>query len=146
MGGAGPPFFNRKDRGQRMAEITASLVKELREKTDAPMMECKKALAEANGEMGKAEEILRIKLGNRASKAATRVTAEGVVAAHIAADGKLGALVEVNCETDFVAKNAEFLAFAARLAELAAQQAPANVDALSGLAAGGSTVDELRRT
>ena len=85
-----------------MAEVTAGMVKELRERTDAPMMECKKALAEAGGDMGKAEEILRVKLGNKASKAASRVTAEGVVAAHIAPDGKSGALVEVNCETDFV--------------------------------------------
>src|SRR5580765_855646 len=99
-----------------MAEITAGMVKELREKTDAPMMECKKALAEANGDLGKAEEILRIKLGNRASKAASRVAAEGVVSAQITADGKTGALVEVNCETDFVAKNPEFLALAANVA------------------------------
>ena len=86
-----------------MAEITAGMVKELREKTDAPMMECKKALTEAAGDMAKAEEILRVKLGNKASKAATRVTAEGVVGTFIAADGKLAAMVEVNCETDFVA-------------------------------------------
>ena len=95
-----------------MAEITAGMVRELREKTDAPMMECKKALTEAAGDMAKAEEILRVKLGNKASKAAGRVAAEGVVASHIANDGKLGAIVEVNCETDFVAKNEEFLAFA----------------------------------
>ncbi len=99
-----------------MAEITAGMVRELREKTDAPMMECKKALTEAGGDLAKAEEILRIKLGNKASKAAGRVAAEGVVAAYIASDGKLGAIVEVNCETDFVAKNDEFLAFAAALA------------------------------
>jgi elongation factor Ts len=128
-----------------MAEITAGMVKELREKTDAPMMECKKALAEANGDMGKAEEVLRIKLGNKASKAASRVTAEGVVAAYIAGDGKVGAIVEVNCETDFVAKNPEFLAFAAALGKLAAEQAPADVDALSGLSLGRTTVDEARR-
>src|SRR5262245_27889188 len=119
----------------RMTEISAGLVKELREKTDAPMMECKKALAEANGDLGKAEEILRIKLGNRASKAATRVTAEGVVAVHIAGDGKTGALVEVNCETDFVAKNPEFLALAANVAGLAAVHNPPDVGALSGLPA-----------
>src|SRR5215510_11433286 len=113
-----------------MAEVTAGMVKALREKTDAPMMECKKALAEAGGDMGKAEELLRIKLGNRASKAASRVAAEGVVAVHIAADGKNGALVEVNCETDFVAKNAEFLGFAGALADLAVSQKPADVDAL----------------
>jgi hypothetical protein len=93
-----------------MAEITASMVKELREKTDAPMMECKKALSEAAGDMAKAEEILRVKLGNKASKAAARVTAEGIVGVYISADAKLGAMVEVNCETDFVAKNDDFLA------------------------------------
>ena len=128
-----------------MAEITASMVKELREKTDAPMMECKKALAEANGDMGKAEEVLRIKLGNKASKAASRVTAEGVVATHIAADGKTGVIVEVNCETDFVAKNPEFLAFAGSLAKLAVEHAPVNVDALSGSALSGATVEETRK-
>ncbi len=93
-----------------MAEITASMVKELREKTDAPMMECKKALTEAGGDLAKAEEILRVKLGNKASKAAARVAAEGVVAVNI--DGKVGAIVEVNSETDFVAKNDDFLKFA----------------------------------
>jgi len=128
-----------------MAEITANLVKELREKTDAPMMECKKALAEAGGDLGKAEAILRIKLGNKASKAASRVAAEGVVAAHIAPDGKFGALIEINCETDFVAKNAEFLAFAAALAELVVTRQPADVDALSQLPLGGSSVDDARK-
>lgn len=128
-----------------MAEITANLVKELREKTDAPMMECKKALAEAGGDLGKAEAILRIKLGNKASKAASRVAAEGVVAAHIAPDGKSGALIEINCETDFVAKNAEFLAFAAALAELVVTRQPADVDALSQLPLGGSSVDDARK-
>ncbi len=128
-----------------MAEITANLVKELREKTDAPMMECKKALAEAGGDPDKAEAILRIKLGNKASKAASRVAAEGVVAAHIAPDGKSGALVEINCETDFVAKNAEFLAFAGALAELVVTRQPSDVDALSRLPFGGSSVDEARK-
>jgi elongation factor Ts len=127
-----------------MAEITAGMVKELREKTDAPMMECKKALAEASGDMAKAEEILRIKLGNKASKAASRVAAEGVVAVHIAPDGRNGALVELNCETDFVAKNDDFLAFAVALAELAAMQKPADVAALSRLPLKGATVEELR--
>jgi len=127
-----------------MAEITASMVKELREKTDAPMMECKKALAEAGGDMARAEEILRIKLGNRASRAASRVTAEGVVAAQIAPDGKSGALVEVNCETDFVAKNKEFLAFAGALAGLVAVQHPADVAALSRLPHQGATVEDQR--
>lgn len=128
-----------------MPEITAVMVRELREKTDAPMMECKKALTEAAGDLAKAEEILRVKLGNRASKASGRIAAEGVVAAHIAADGKLGAIVEVNCETDFVAKNEEFLAFAAALAELAASEDPGSVEELTQLPIGGSTV-EGRRT
>ena len=129
-----------------MAEISAGMVKELRDKTDAPMMECKRALTEANGDMGRAEEILRIKLGNRASKAASRVTAEGVVAAYISPEGRNGALVEVNCETDFVAKNAEFLAFAAAVAELVAAHNPSDVAGLSALVGkGGATVEELRR-
>jgi len=120
-------------------------VRELRDKTDAPMMECKKALTEASGDLGKAEEILRIKLGNKATKAASRIAAEGVVGTYIAADGKLGAMVEVNCETDFVAKNADFLAFAAKLAELAANSRAADVSALSALPLEGSTVEEVRK-
>jgi elongation factor Ts len=128
-----------------MAEVTAGMVKELREKTDAPMMECKKALAEAGGDMAKAEEILRVKLGNKASKAASRVTAEGVVAAYIAPDARKGALVEVNCETDFVAKNEEFLAFAGMVAELAATRQPADVEALSQLTLGGAAVEASRK-
>ena len=128
-----------------MAEITAGMVRELRDKTDAPMMECKKALTEASGDLGKAEEILRIKLGNKATKAASRIAAEGVVGTYIAADGKLGAMVEVNCETDFVAKNADFLAFAAKLAELAANSRAADVSALSALPLEGSTVEEVRK-
>ena len=128
-----------------MAEITAGMVRELREKTDAPMMECKKALTEAGGEMDKAEEILRVKLGNKASKAASRIAAEGVVAVHIATDGKLGAIIEINCETDFVAKNDDFLAFTAALAKLVAEQKPADVTALSGLPLDGTTVDERRK-
>jgi elongation factor Ts len=91
-----------------MAEITASMVKELRERTDAPMMECKRALTESAGDLGKAEEILRVKLGSKASKAASRITAEGVVAIHRESDDKLGAMIEINCETDFVGKNASF--------------------------------------
>jgi elongation factor Ts len=114
-------------------EITASMVKELRDKTDAPMMECKKALAEAGGDMGRAEEILRIKLGSKASKAAARVAAEGVVGVHVSPDGKRGAMVELNCETDFVAKNEDFLAFAAALAQSVAANGPADVAALSAL-------------
>ena len=116
-----------------MAEITASMVKDLREKTDAPMMECKKALAEAGGDMVKAEEILRVKLGSKAAKASSRITAEGVVGLYVAADAKLGAIVEVNCETDFVAKNEDFQGFARKLAELVAQNDPADVGALAAL-------------
>ena len=127
-----------------MAEITAAMVKELREKTDAPMMECKKALTEAGGDLGKAEEILRVKLGSKATKAAGRVAAEGVVGIHLAADGKLGAMVEVNCETDFVAKNDSFLAFAKSAADLVASKNPADVAALSALSLGGSTVEATR--
>jgi elongation factor Ts len=128
-----------------MAEITAALVKELREKTDAPMMECKKALTEADGDLAKAEELIRVKLGNKASKASGRVTAEGVIAAHVAADGKTGAMIEVNCETDFVAKNDDFLAFAKALASLVVEKSPADVSALSALDIDGVTV-EARRT
>jgi elongation factor Ts len=128
-----------------MAEITASMVRELREKTDAPMMECKKALTEAGGDLAKAEEILRIKLGNKASKAAGRIAAEGVVGAYVAQDGQLGSIVEINCETDFVAKNDEFLAFARNIAELVAKENPADVEALARLALEGSTVDERRK-
>ncbi|WP_395823542.1 translation elongation factor Ts [Collimonas sp.] len=125
-----------------MAAITAALVGELRAKTDAPMMECKKALTEAGGDMDKAEEILRVKLGGKASKAASRVTAEGVVAAYIA--GGVGALVEVNCETDFVTKNDDFLALASACAKLVAENNPADVAALSALPLGDSTVEATR--
>ncbi|MBK6403134.1 MAG: elongation factor Ts [Rhodocyclaceae bacterium] len=127
-----------------MAEITASMVKELREKTDAPMMECKKALTEAAGDMGKAEEILRVKLGNKASKAAARIAAEGVVGMYLAADGKLAAVVEVNSETDFVAKNDEFIALAKGCAELVAAKDPVDVAALSALPMGDGTVESTR--
>ncbi len=127
-----------------MAAITASMVKELREKTDAPMMECKKALTEAGGDMAKAEEILRVKLGSKASKAASRVTAEGIVSIHLSADAKLASMVELNCETDFVAKNDDFLQFAAQLAELVATANPADVAALSALQIDGKTVEEVR--
>lgn len=128
-----------------MAEITATMVRELREKTDAPMMECKRALAEAGGDLVKAEEILRIRLGSKASKAASRITAEGIVAAYVNDDRGVGALIEVNCETDFVAKNTEFAAFAGAVAQLVAQQAPADVAALSALKLGASTVEETRK-
>jgi elongation factor Ts len=127
-----------------MAEITAGMVKELREKTDAPMMECKKALTEAGGDLARAEEILRVKLGNKATKAAARVTAEGMVGLHLSADGKLGAIIEVNCETDFVAKNDDFIAFTKNLAELVATRNPADVTALSNFEIAGQTVDATR--
>jgi elongation factor Ts len=128
-----------------MAEITAGLVKSLRDKTDAPMMECKKALTEANGDLGKAEEILRIKLGNKATKAASRVAAEGIVAIALSPDAKSGAIVELNCETDFVAKNEDFLALAAGLAKLVLERKPGDVAALSALPYQGSTVEEFRK-
>jgi elongation factor Ts len=128
-----------------MAEINAGMVRELREKTDAPMMECKKALTEAAGDMAKAEEILRVKLGNRATKAASRITAEGVVAARISQDGRSGALVELNCETDFVAKNQDFLALAGSLAELVMTQNPPDVAALSALTLDGTAVEDVRK-
>lgn len=125
-----------------MAAITAAMVGELRAKTDAPMMECKKALTEADGDMSKAEDILRVKLGSKASKAASRVTAEGVVATFIA--GGVGALIEVNCETDFVTKNDDFIAFANACAKLVAENNPADVAALSALSLDGKTVEETR--
>ena len=127
-----------------MAEITAGMVKELREKTDAPMMECKKALTEAAGDMARAEEILRVKLGNKASKAASRIAAEGVVGVHVSGDGKLAAIIEINCETDFVAKNDDFLAFARDCAALVAEQSPADVAALAQLPLRGATVESTR--
>src|SRR3954469_22862237 len=114
-----------------MPAITASMVGALRAKTDAPMMECKKALTEAAGNMDKAEELLRVKLGSKAGKAASRITAEGVVSAFV--DGATGALVEVNCETDFVSKNDSFLAFTKAVADLVAAKNPADVVALSAL-------------
>ncbi|MBK9160310.1 MAG: elongation factor Ts [Nitrosomonadales bacterium] len=130
-----------------MAEITASMVKELREATGLGMMECKKALVEANGDFKIAEEQLRIKSGAKASKAASRVTAEGVVSAFIAPDCKTGAVVEVNCETDFVAKNEDFIAFAKNVAETVAKNDPADIEALSGMALvnGSGTVEEVRK-
>jgi elongation factor Ts len=130
-----------------MPAITASMVAELRARTDAPMMECKKALTEADGDMGRAEEILRVKLGNKAGKAASRITAEGVVAA--AVSGNDGALVEVNCETDFVSKNDSFLAFAKACADLIAKHNPADVAAMSALAHSqdgfGPTLEDVRK-
>ncbi len=127
-----------------MAVITAAMVKELRIKTDAPMMECKKALTEADGDMARAEEILRVKLGNKASKAATRIAAEGVVSIYIAEDGKTGAIFEVNSETDFVAKNPEFQQMAADAARLVAENNPADIAALSAIDCGGQTLEAVR--
>ncbi len=130
-----------------MTAITASMVAELRAKTDAPMMECKKALTEAGGDAERAEELLRVKLGSKAGKAASRITAEGVVAASV--DGTVGALVEVNCETDFVTKNDSFLAFAKACAALVAQNNPADIAALSALAheqeGFGPTLEDVRK-
>lgn len=128
-----------------MAEVTAAMVKELREKTDAPMMECKKALSEAAGDLAKAEEILRVKLGNKATKAASRVAAEGIVGVYLTGNGQLAAMVEVNCETDFVAKNDDFVAFARQLAELVANGNLADVDALSAANLDGQSVEEKRK-
>ena len=130
-----------------MAAITASMVAELRGKTDAPMMECKRALTEADGDMAKAEELLRVKLGSKAGKAAARITAEGVVATCI--EGTLGALIEVNCETDFVTKNDSFLGLAKAAAELIAQHNPADIAALGALAYAqdgfGPTLEDVRK-
>jgi elongation factor Ts len=130
-----------------MPAITASMVAELRAKTDAPMMECKKALTEAEGDLGRAEEILRVKLGNKAGKAASRVTAEGVIAASVA--GSTGALIEINCETDFVSKNESFLAFSNAAAALVAEKNPADVAALSALSYSqdgfGPTLEDVRK-
>ncbi|RVT87483.1 translation elongation factor Ts [Inhella crocodyli] len=130
-----------------MAAITASMVAELRARTDAPMMECKKALTEADGDLARAEEILRVKLGNKAGKAASRVTAEGVIAAAVAGD--VGALIEINCETDFVSKNDAFLAFTNALAALVVEHNPADVAALSALPLSqegfGPTVEDVRK-
>ena len=130
-----------------MAAITASMVAELRGKTDAPMMECKRALTEAQGDMAKAEELLRVKLGSKAGKAAGRITAEGVVTCWI--EGKRGALLEVNCETDFVTKNESFLALANAAVALVAQHHPADIAALGALAYAqdgfGPTLEDVRK-
>lgn len=128
-----------------MAVITAAMVKELREKTDAPMMECKKALTEADGNLAQAEEILRVKLGNKATKAAARVTADGVVSIYLDEAAKKGAIVELNSETDFVAKNADFISFANDIAKIVAENKPADVAALALLPLNGSTVEEVRK-
>ncbi|WP_295519074.1 translation elongation factor Ts [Limnohabitans sp. Rim8] len=130
-----------------MAAITASMVAELRAKTDAPMMECKKALTEAEGDMSKAEELLRVKLGTKAGKAASRVTAEGVVTSFV--NGTTGAMIEVNCETDFVTKNDSFLALANAAAQLVAEHNPADIAALGELPYSqdgfGPTLEEVRK-
>ena len=127
-----------------MAEITASMVKELRERTDAPMMDCKKALTEAEGDMSRAEEILRVRFGNKASKAAGRVAAEGSVGISISDDGKTGAIVEVNSETDFCAKNADFITYVNELAAAIAKNNPADIEAVAKLALGASTAEDYR--
>ena len=128
-----------------MTEVTAGMVRELRDRTDAPMMECKKALVEAGGDPAKAEKLLRIRLGNKASKAAARTAAEGVVAVYVAPDAKTGAIVEINCETDFVAKNEDFLKFSAALAELLTRKNPSDLAALATLPLGASSVEETRK-
>ncbi len=128
-----------------MAEITAGMVKELRELTGLGMMECKKALEESGGDMKKAEELLRIKSGAKASKAASRVASEGTIGVYVSADGRTGAMVEVNSETDFVARNPEFAEFARNLAELVATKKPGDVAALSALAIGGESVEAVRQ-
>jgi elongation factor Ts len=120
------------------------LVKELRERSDAPMMECKKALTEAEGDLARAEELLRVKLGNKANKAASRITAEGLIGLFVSGDAKQGAVVEVNCETDFVARNDDFIGFVNQVAELVAARNPADVAALAALPLGGATVEETR--
>ena len=127
-----------------MAEIAASMVMELRQRTGLGMMECKKALAESAGDLAKAEDLLRIKSGAKASKAAGRVAAEGIVGAYLAHDGKLAAMVELNCETDFVSRNDDFIAYAKELARLVAEKNPANVDALAALPLAGGTVESVR--
>ena len=127
-----------------MAEITASMVKELRERTDAPMMDCKKALIEAEGDMTRGEEILRVRFGNKASKAAGRVAAEGTVGVLISADGKTGAMIEVNSETDFCAKNEDFLKFVSELANTVANSNAKDINEVNALAMRGATVEETR--
>ena len=127
-----------------MAEISASRVMELRQRTGLGMMECKKALTESQGDLVKAEELLRIKSGTKASKAAGRVAAEGVVGAYLAHDGKVATMVEVNCETDFVSRNEDFVAYAKALARLVAENNPADIGELSALPLSGGTVESVR--
>jgi len=127
-----------------VAEITASMVKDLRDRTDAPMMDCKKALTEANGDSARAEEILRVRFGNKASKAAGRLAAEGIVIAFVAKDGKTGTLLEVNSETDFCAKNEDFLKYAHDLVSAINEKNPANIDALTNLTMSSGNAEEVR--
>ncbi len=129
-----------------MADITAGMVKELRDLTGLGMMECKKALTETSGDMKAAEDLLRIKSGAKASKAAGRIAAEGMIGAYLAADGKSGALVEVNCETDFVARNEDFINFSRNLAQLVATQNLTDTDALAtATLPNGENVEEYRK-
>ena len=127
-----------------MAEITASMVKDLRNRTDAPMMDCKKALTEANGDSARAEEILRVRFGNKASKAAGRLAAEGIVVAFVAKDGKTGTLLEVNSETDFCAKNEDFLKYTHDLISAINEKNPANIEALTSLTMSLGNAEEVR--
>ena len=127
-----------------MAEITASLVKELREMTDAPMMDCKKALSEVDGDLQKAEELLRVKFGNKASKVSSRVAAEGLISIAISSDGKQGAILETNSETDFCAKNDEFVSFTQKVANAILESNPSDIDALKAVSIDGTSVEETR--
>ena len=127
-----------------MAEITASMVMALRGKTDAPMMDCKKALIEAEGDAQRAEEILRVRFGNKASKASSRIAAEGVVSSFISSDGKSGSLIEINSETDFCAKNEEFQKFAISLAQAVVENKPSTIEDLAQINLDGQTIEELR--
>ncbi len=127
-----------------MAEITASMVKDLRDRTDAPMMDCKKALTEADGDSSRAEEILRVRFGNKASKAAGRLAAEGIVIAFVAKDGKTGTLLEVNSETDFCAKNEDFLKYAHDLVRAINEKNPTNIEALANLTMSSGNAEEVR--
>jgi len=127
-----------------VAEITASMVKDLRDRTDAPMMDCKKALTEANGDSARAEEILRVRFGNKASKAAGRIAAEGIVIAHVAQDKKTGTLLEVNSETDFCAKNEDFLKYANELVTAINEKNPSNIEALTNLTMLSGNAEDIR--
>lgn len=127
-----------------MAEITASMVKDLRDRTDAPMMDCKKALTEADGDSARAEEIIRVRFGNKASKAAGRLAAEGIVIAFVAKDGKTGTLLEVNSETDFCAKNEDFLKYAHDLVSAINEKNPINIEALANLTMSSGNAEEMR--